>query len=157
MFYSTKQFPIEHWDLGGNHYDDEFMYHEWLCPLGEAPWPSETKAEIVKILNLACFVTKGIFRPLEQFLVEPFAYAFGGKNIDGTANLEKVKWDLLIAWYQRYICGLNNNGYEISRDKIKKVDDKLEDLVLVSYRTIYLMHIDVDDYGLPVEPIFEWL
>ena len=65
-----------------------------LVPLGEAMWPKEV---IEKITQL--FKAIDLQDPGRQKLVEPYAVAFGGKNIEGMADYSSVNWDKLVDYF----------------------------------------------------------
>lgn len=66
-----------------------------LVQLGKSMWPKEVIVKIVEI-----FGAIGIPDPLSQKLVEPFAYAFGGKKVEGEADFKAVNWEMVTDYFE---------------------------------------------------------
>ena len=81
-----------------------------LVQLGKSMWPQDVIVKIVKI-----FGDVGIPDPLQQKLVEPFAYVFGGKRIEGVPDFEDVNWEMVVDYFEWEAASHTENMKKINR------------------------------------------
>ena len=89
-----------------------------LILLAGTDWPTDVKAEIV-----SAFRHVGVPDPLHQKIVEPFAKAFGGRNVDGASDYTNVDWGKVVdyfKWEAQSISGHRKEALELQAEAEKK-------------------------------------
>lgn len=66
-----------------------------VVTLRHSLWPEDVKAAVVE-----AFAQYGQERVLDVKLVEPFAIAFGGRDVNGTPDHSKTDWELLKDYFR---------------------------------------------------------
>jgi len=67
---------------------------KWVMPLGKAGWPSDVVDRIAEV-----FASRGLPKPLETKLVEPYAIIFGGEYLDDERDLSSVNWEMVVDYF----------------------------------------------------------
>jgi hypothetical protein len=89
-----------------------------LILLAGTDWPADVKAEIV-----LTFMHVGVPDPLYQKIVEPFAMAFKGRNVDGASDYSRVDWVKVVdyfKWEAQSISGHTKEALELQAEAMKK-------------------------------------
>jgi hypothetical protein len=94
-----------------------------LRTLGRAPWPKGVKQAISRL-----YKEIGVQNPMRQKLVEPYAFAFGGRNNDGGFDFDEVNWELAIDYFTWEASA--QNRYSEAREK---AHDALNEQIIEKY------------------------
>jgi hypothetical protein len=107
-----------------------------LVTLAKAGWPTDVVTKIAKI-----FADLGVLDPEGQKLVEPYAKVFGGKNIEGEADLASVNWELAVDYFTWEAMAITRNLEEsdrLQKEALKKYG---------GYFSHYAVYEDYSGYG----------
>ena len=118
-----------------NNGEKTFYYMtEHLIPLGETKWPESVKSNIENI-----FKEIGIEEPLKQKLVEPFAWAFGGRNdASGDYNFDKVNWECVVDYFRWEALSMSEKDDD---DEHHLTSKELQDQALKKYGSKFLHYL----------------
>jgi hypothetical protein len=89
-----------------------------LTTLKDSMFPEWVKARIVEI-----YKDFGVENPLEQKLVEPFAYYFDGTNNEGVPDFKHVDWQKVIDYFQFEavsVAGTREDAIKLQNKAIEK-------------------------------------
>lgn len=98
----------------------ELQKPKHLVSLGKSMWPKEV---IDKISQM--FKTIDLQDPERQKLVEPYAVAFGGMNVEGRQDLSNVNWEMVIDYFEWEVA-CHDENWDLSKKLQKKADKKYD-------------------------------